>query len=226
VADPVAMSCRLLADALQRTKRYDAVPAVTAKEVSKALLSSSFHVVAVSLSYPEDALGGFAFLRGIREMHSKVNLVVLLDNLERGPVVEAFRSGARGVFWRADSFQTLCKCILCVHQGQVWASSTELQFVLDALAGPGPLDGQSFASARPLSKREEEIARLVTEGLSNRQISQQLDLSEHTIKNYLFRIFEKVGVSTRVELALFALRGSRISRVQGRPALRATPANS
>jgi DNA-binding NarL/FixJ family response regulator len=64
---------------------------------------------------------------------------------------------------------------------------------------------QPLSNGRGLSKREEEIARLVAEGMSNRQISQQLTLSEHTIKNYLFRIFEKLGVSTRVELALYAL---------------------
>jgi DNA-binding NarL/FixJ family response regulator len=59
---------------------------------------------------------------------------------------------------------------------------------------------------RTLSPREEEIARLAAHGLSNRQISEQLDLSEHTVKNYLFRIFEKLGVSTRVELTLHALK--------------------
>jgi DNA-binding CsgD family transcriptional regulator len=56
-----------------------------------------------------------------------------------------------------------------------------------------------------LSPREEEVALLVAEGLSNREISDRLQLSEHTIKNYLFRMFEKLGVNTRVELALYSL---------------------
>ncbi|HKC72265.1 MAG TPA: LuxR C-terminal-related transcriptional regulator, partial [Terriglobales bacterium] len=52
--------------------------------------------------------------------------------------------------------------------------------------------------------REQQVAQLVSEGLSNREIAQQLKLSEHTIKNYLFHIFEKLGMSSRVELVLFA----------------------
>jgi DNA-binding NarL/FixJ family response regulator len=68
------------------------------------------------------------------------------------------------------------------------------------------MENRNLLNSRPLSKREEEISRLVAEGLSNRQISQRLELSEHTIKNYLFRIFEKLGVATRVELALYAVR--------------------
>jgi DNA-binding NarL/FixJ family response regulator len=57
--------------------------------------------------------------------------------------------------------------------------------------------------AELLSKRETDVARLVTEGLTNREISAQLGLSPHTIKNYVFRVFEKLGVSTRVELVLY-----------------------
>lgn len=58
---------------------------------------------------------------------------------------------------------------------------------------------------RILTPREEQVVALVAEGLGNRQIALELDLSEHTIKKYLFRIFEKLGISTRVELALYAV---------------------
>jgi two-component system nitrate/nitrite response regulator NarL len=211
VADSAAMSCRLLADALQRSKRYQAEPVVTAKEVMAALEASSYHLVLISGSFPEEPLGGFRLIRQIRDLYPALSVVVLLDNMDRNLVVEAFRTGARGVFCRSDSFQALCKCIHCVYEGQVWASSTELQFVLDALVQPGLMETTANPNSRPLSKREEEIARLVAEGLSNRQISDRLGLSEHTIKNYLFRVFEKLGVGTRVELALYA-----INRRQGR----------
>ena len=56
-----------------------------------------------------------------------------------------------------------------------------------------------------LSKREEDVVHLVAEGLGNREIAQQLNLSKHTVKNYLFRIFDKLGVSNRVELVLYAV---------------------
>jgi two-component system nitrate/nitrite response regulator NarL len=205
VADAVAMSCRLLADALHRTKRYEAVSAVTRKDTFDALQSKAFDVIVISMNFPNDPFGGLGVLREVCEQHTRVSAIAMLDALERSWVVEAFRCGARGVFWRADSFPTLCKCIQCVHEGQVWASARELRYVVEALATPLINKEQPLSNGRALSKREEEIARLVAEGMSNRQISQQLALSEHTIKNYLFRIFEKIGVSTRVELALYAL---------------------
>jgi DNA-binding NarL/FixJ family response regulator len=60
-----------------------------------------------------------------------------------------------------------------------------------------------------LTKREEDLLRLVAEGLANRDIAHQLNLSEHTVKNYMFRIFDKLGVSNRVELVLYALSSSK-----------------
>lgn len=208
------MSCQLLVDALLRSKRFDAVAAATPGEVIEALGRTRFDVVLISTNFSQDALEGLLFVREIRTLDSEVNIVVLLDSLERSLVVEAFRCGARGVFCRSDSFQTLCKCILCVHEGQVWASSTELQFVLEALVEPLPIETRGLPNSRPLSKREEEIAHMVAEGFSNRQISERLVLSEHTIKNYLFRVFEKLGVSTRVELTLYALKRGKIPRTR------------
>src|SRR6516165_1338693 len=131
------MSCRLLADALQRGRRYHADAAVTAGEALDALRSASYHLVLIGTNFPEQPLGGFRLIRHIQELSPGISMVVLLDALDRNVVIEAFRSGARGIFCRSDSFQALCKCIQCVHEGQVWASSQELQFVLEALVQPG-----------------------------------------------------------------------------------------
>jgi len=218
VADAVAMSRQLLVDGLLRSKGYDAVAAATPEEVIMALERAPFDVVLISTSFAPDPLEGLRFVSEVRNLNREVNIVVLLDALERKLVVEAFRCGAQGVFCRSDSFQALCKCILCVRNGQVWASSAELEFVLDALADPLPIETCGSPSSRPLSKREEEIAHMVAEGFSNRQISERLDLSEHTIKNYLFRVFEKLGVSTRVELTLYALKRGKVPRTRPQPA--------
>jgi two-component system nitrate/nitrite response regulator NarL len=214
VADAAAMSCQLLVDALLLSGRYDAVAATTPEKVILALDHARFDVVLISTSFAPDALQGLRFVSEVRNLHREVGVVVLLDALERNLVVEAFRGGAHGVFARSDSFQALCKCILCVHAGQVWASSAELGFVLEALVNPLPIENRGLPSSRPLSKREEEIAHLVAEGFSNRQISERLDLSEHTIKNYLFRVFEKLGVTTRVELTLYALKRGKVPRTR------------
>jgi len=128
---------------------------------------------------------------------------MLLEQCERDLVVDSFRGGARGIFCRTASFEALCKCIERVHQGQIWASSTELQIILEAFASAVPLRATNHRGENLLTRREEQVVNLVAQGLTNREISGQLRLSEHTVKNYLFRIFDKLGVSSRVELVLY-----------------------
>ncbi|PYX45962.1 MAG: hypothetical protein DMG79_17890, partial [Acidobacteria bacterium] len=120
-------------------------------------------------------------------------------------VIEAFRAGARGVFCRTESLKLLAKSIRCVHEGQIWANSSELQFLLESMSEPVPMKFLSASGDALLSARELDVVRCVAEGLSNREIAQRLSLREHTVKNYLFRIFDKLGVSSRVEVVLYAL---------------------
>jgi DNA-binding NarL/FixJ family response regulator len=91
-----------------------------------------------------------------------------------------------------------------VHEGQVWANNQQLQFAIEVLTESAPSAIVDAKGAHLLTKRELSVVQLVAEGLSNRDISHQLRLSEHTVRNYLFRIFNKVGVSTRLELAIYA----------------------
>ena len=95
-------------------------------------------------------------------------------------------------------------------RGEVWASRRELYCVFEALTDPASSRVTNVKVSNPLTKREEEVVRLVAEALTNREISRQLKLSENTVRNYLFRIFDKTGVSSRMELALRNLH-------QGRP---------
>jgi DNA-binding NarL/FixJ family response regulator len=121
-------------------------------------------------------------------------------------VVEAFRCGAQGVFSRTESSKTLAKCINSVHQGQVWASSAELCYLIEAFRESAPVRLMDARLEAILSKREQDVVRCVAEGLSNREIASRLKLTEHTVKNYLFRIFDKLGVSSRVEVVLYVFR--------------------
>jgi DNA-binding NarL/FixJ family response regulator len=223
VTDAVAMNCRLLADELHRHEHYHAAAAAAPKKVFRLLATGAFDVILIGLSSTEDRLERIRLVRQVRGLHPEVSIIVLLDSLDRTLVVEAFRSGARGVFCRSDSFEALCKCIRCVHEGQVWAGTAELRFMLQALVEEGRPIPSSLTGARRLSKREEQITRLVAEGYSNRQISQHLQLSEHTIKNYLFRVFEKLGVATRVELTLYALKHSKAQEQHRKTPPFATP---
>jgi DNA-binding NarL/FixJ family response regulator len=99
----------------------------------------------------------------------------------------------------------LCKCILRVAAGQIWASTEQLNYLMDLISEVPSLRVMNSNGNRILTPREEQVVALVAEGLGNRQIARELNLSEHTIKKYLFRIFEKLGISSRVELVLYAL---------------------
>jgi DNA-binding NarL/FixJ family response regulator len=118
-------------------------------------------------------------------------------------VVNAFRDGARGIFYRRHSLKALSKCIQTVHRGQIWASNEDLEHVMTALGHTKPLRLHNAEGLPLLTRREEDVVRLVVDGLKNREIAQRLRVKEHSIRNYLHRIFEKLGISTRVELILY-----------------------
>ncbi|MBZ5679789.1 MAG: response regulator transcription factor [Acidobacteriia bacterium] len=204
-ADSTSMSTQLLVDALARDPQFQMIESpCTASAILPLVKREKPHVALISAKLGDNGHGAFELVREIRAQLPGTRVIVLLDSSERSAVVEAFRAGAQGVFCRTEPFRLLAKCIQCVHMGQVWASSSELHYLLEALAQP------TFANFRTnsgslLSAREIDVVRCVAEGLTNREIAQRLKLTEHTVKNYLFRIFDKLGVSSRVEVVLYAL---------------------
>jgi DNA-binding NarL/FixJ family response regulator len=152
----------------------------------------------------EQSTTGFDLIRQVRAACPDTRVVLLMDTSKRSAVVKAFRSGARGIFSRTESPKALAKCISSVHQGQIWANSAELRFLLEALCESEPMRVVDAGGEALLSKREQDVVRCVAEGMSNREIADRLKLTEHTVKNYLFRIFDKLGVSSRVEVVLYA----------------------
>lgn len=148
---------------------------------------------------------GIELARQMQNSGRVAKTVVQLDQPTRTTVLEAFRAGARGVFCSRQSIETLSDCLWSVHSGQVWASNEHLEYLLQALGEPVPVRLRDAKGGVLLTKREEGVVSLVTEGLTNREIADRLKLSEHTIKNYLFRIFDKLGVSNRSELIIYTL---------------------
>jgi DNA-binding NarL/FixJ family response regulator len=205
--DSTRMSSQLLAEGLAQDRQLD-VTGIEPKELQilQAVTVKKPHVVIVSSALEESPTLGFEVTRQIRAAHPEIRVVLLMDTSNPSAVVEAFRCGAQGVFSRTESSKTLAKCVACVHQGQVWANSTELRYVLDAFRESEPMQLVDSRGEALLSKREQDVVRCVAEGLSNREIAARLKLTEHTVKNYLFRIFDKLGVSSRVEVVLYVFR--------------------
>jgi DNA-binding NarL/FixJ family response regulator len=205
-ADNTSMNTQLLVETLGRDGQFNvASPASKEVEILAVLKRERSQIALISARQGADSRGGFGLSREICSSSPSTRVIMLLDSSERTPVIEAFRAGARGVFCRTESLKLLAKSIRCVHEGQIWANSTELQFLLESMAEPVPMKFLSASGDALLSAREVDVVRCVAEGLSNREIAQRLNLREHTVKNYLFRIFDKLGVSSRVEVVLYAL---------------------
>ena len=208
VADRTRMNSQLLANALARQTTFQVLETeqLTEAAILAAAGDQQPHVVLVGMLLDDVPDGGMRVARRLRATYPNIRVVMLLEVSEPEAVVGAFRAGARGVLCRSDSLDNLTKCIRAVHAGQVWANSRELGYLLEMLTETMPTRWGTLGDFSILSKREQDVARYVAEGLSNREIARQLKLTEHTVKNYLFRIFNKLGVSSRVELVLYAFR--------------------
>jgi len=205
VVDSSEMHSQLLADGMERIGQLRAFSASTPADVLEAAAQAQIDVAVISSRLDEPGQG-FEVLRNLRSLHPDFPAVMLLESSKRDNVVQAFRAGARGVLGRHASLVALCKCIRCVYEGQVWASSEEMRFVLDVLANSPDISAVDHKGMDLLSERELEVVRLLAEGLTNREIGERLGLSPHTVKNYLFRVFDKVGVSSRMELLHLTMR--------------------
>ena len=145
-------------------------------------------------------------IRVLHASYPRAGLVLLLDRYDRNLVVDAMRAGARGLFDRArQPFKALCRCISVIHEGQFWANTEQISYVIDAVGSTLPGHVVNAKGERLLTAREDQIVSLVAEGMGNRDIADQLGIKENTVKKSLMRIYDKLGMSNRVELVLYAL---------------------
>ena len=207
VADSNRMQAQLLTSALRRHSEFR----VTTCALDSALILQSANsrppgVVLLSLNASTNTTETITILHRFHRSHPLIPKVLLVESFDRELVVSAFRSGVRGVFSITDSnLRLLRKCISRVAAGQIWANTEQLNYIVDLVSQVPSLRVLNAQGTNLLTPREEQVVALVAEGLGNRQIAAELSLSEHTIKKYLFRIFEKLGVSSRVELVLYAV---------------------
>lgn len=216
ISDSTKMHCDLLQKAFSAVRqRFQVIAyASTAAEVLAAVRQHQPQVAVVSSDLQDGPLSGMRVLSEIRTAHPETKTVMVMASADKDLVIDAFRFGAVGVFSRNSPFELLCKSIEVVSKGQIWANAEELHYVLKAFTKtPAPRKLDPTLESR-VTRREAAVVRLAVEGLSNREIAQQLALTEHTVKNYLFRVFDKLGVSNRVELVLSCLDQEEHAREQ------------
>jgi DNA-binding NarL/FixJ family response regulator len=142
---------------------------------------------------------------------SKPRVIMLVDEESKEDFVDAVRQGCCGIVPRQTSTELLIKCIRKVHIGEFWLDRTTTAEVIRRLAKKG--SGNTNTGARlglreqggALSTREREIVILVAQGFKNKEMAERMFISEQTVKNHLHNIFDKLGVSDRLELALYAI---------------------
>ncbi len=218
IADPDRMSAHLIADGLTRGRHDIVVVAVsnTSADTIRELEKSQPDVALINAHLEDGRLRGYHVLRYLQLLSPKTVAVMLIPDSERDLVVDAFRGGAKGVFCRLQSIKLLSKCIRTVHEGQIWADTRNLAFILEFLTQLKPLRLiKPGGGMNRLTPREAEVVHLLADGFSTREISQKLALTEHTIRNYLCAIYDKLGVSSRVELALYAVAREDLTHPTG-----------
>lgn len=154
------------------------------------------------------AMPRLAGLEALRELSTKtlpVRVILLTAAAEKQQIVEALQLGARGVVLKDSATQILLKSIRAVMDGEYWVGresvSNLVQYLRNLIDSSPPVARRRYG----LTPRELEIISAVVAGYANREIAEHFRISEDTVKHHLSNIFDKLGVSTRLELALFAV---------------------
>jgi DNA-binding NarL/FixJ family response regulator len=207
VADSNQTQSQLLCGALRRQGAFKVAGCRAAlSECLSVLEADPADVLVLADGITDDRERLYELLRGVHSTYPDLAIVLLLDNYDRELVVNSLRAGARGLFCLASMpFKSLCRCITSVYQGQYWTNTEQMRYVIDALSIGLSVHLINSRGRVVLTPREEQTVHLVTEGLNNREIARELNLKENTVKKSLLRIYDKLGVSNRVELVLYAL---------------------
>ena len=225
VADESRMGCQLMASAFGQSPYRIKVTAlaVDSQGVRNAVKETQPDVAVIGSSLKDGPNTGLKTARELCVSGSKTKVIILINATAGGMVIETLQAGAHGIISKDEPFERLCKCIDVVRQGQVWINTNQMLYLIDYLVKTAPASVVGVAASNVLTKREEGVVRLVGEGMTNRAISHQLHLSENTVRNYLFRIFNKLGTSTRLELALYENNRRRVHGISETHGGRAAP---
>ena len=204
VVEPSRMRCDSLVKRLMNTGEFKRVfGRVTITAAKRAAILNVADVALISRETQEGKERACDLVHFFSALPHPVRSLVVAHEWHRAEVIEAFSHGAKGIVTsRGADIRLLCKAVVCVHMGQVWANSEQLNHALDYFATRASTGRHEAYAKLSLSAREREISKLLTKGASNREIANELHISERTVKNHLGNIFEKIGVSSRVQAAL------------------------
>jgi DNA-binding NarL/FixJ family response regulator len=166
----------------------------------------------VLMGWPASAAGSQKVYSAIQEAKLPARVIMLVSGEAREDFVEAVRQGCCGIVPRQTSTELLLKSIRKVHAGEFWLDRLTTAEVIRRLAKKSSSSSNTASSrlgvrdqSSALSQREREIVVLIAQGFKNKEMAERMFISEQTVKNHLHNIFDKLGVSDRLELALYAI---------------------
>ncbi len=205
IADDDPLARMLLRKVLRRQEHIELVGEAT--DGWEALkLSSELKPDILLLDLLMPRLLGIDTLRHLSSAAVPLQAVVLCSSIGARQILESLQLGARGVLLK-ESVSCLPACIEAVMDGYYWITDRKIRDIseiMQELLGPDTAKPETLERYK-LTKRELQITSLVTAGNTNREIGHLLSISEETVKRHLANVFDKVGVSSRLELAMFAL---------------------
>jgi two-component system nitrate/nitrite response regulator NarL len=209
LVDRDSMASDLLALALDSDDRYEAT-AANASQVMRSVMAGGVDLVIMGATLSANSGDGLCLAESLHCAQPEIKMIILIDDAQSATVMDAFRTGARGVFCRRQPMADFLDCVERVRMGFIWVGRQETDFIVEAFKALPKPRLVSTNDLPMLTLRELQVVQLAARAKSNRSIATELRLSEHTVKNYLFRAFAKIGVSNRVEL-LFRLTSGSIS---------------
>jgi len=197
----------LLYDAFAQVPDIQVVkPVNDAQHLLDVTQTGSADIILLGSSRVENICSAVSILDVLPDRHKNAKVIVITQKPGYGEVISLFRAGVRGIICSSNlRFEMLCKSIRCVHEGQIWASNEQLAYLVSSVSRPKSTDVTDSYGRPLLTAREQQVLHLLADGLSNLELATILRLSEHTVKNHLFRIYDKLGVSNRMEAVLYAL---------------------
>jgi len=178
------------------------------REVLERLQELDPDVLLLDLKMPH--LDGLAALSVLQQQNNRTKVIVLTASDDKNEFVQAMKLGCSGIVLKQTAPELIVKSIRKVNGGEIWLDSHTTAAVMRQFASPGEPGGPANGSTKtrersPLSQREREIVQLVAQGFKNKEMAEKMFISEQTVKNHLHNIFDKLGVSDRLELALYAI---------------------
>ncbi len=160
---------------------------------------------------------GFDVVREVAQGAPATRIVLLTGSIQAEQLAEAFNGGARGIVYKDAMTEQIAAALLAVMGGSYWAHGRRIEHLAGVLAEVRAQVKEEHNERWNLTKRELEVVGLIAKGLSNREIAKQFNLSEETVKRHLSNTFDKLGISTRLELAIFAIANKLVPAREGAP---------